>query len=121
MPVYLPAGAAVFGAAAAAPLVNNEVLNGNAGTLFGRPVIVVEQCQTLGTEGDVILFDPSQYLMIDKGDMQIAQSAHVRFLTDEMTYRFILRVDGQLWWKTPLTPYNGTNTMSPVVTCQVRA
>lgn len=42
------------------------------GTLKGRPVIPVEYCETLGTEGDIVLADPSQYVMIDKGEMQYA-------------------------------------------------
>ena len=120
VPVFLPPGSGMFGGASGAPLVNNIAVNGNAGTLFGRPVMCIEQCQTAGTVGDIILFDPTQYLMIDKGDMLVAQSAHVRFLTDEMTYRFVLRVDGALWWRTAITPKNGTNKLSPVVTLAAR-
>lgn len=91
------------------------------GTLFGRPVILVEQCATLGTEGDVILADLSQYLMIEKGGIQSASSMHVRFLYDEMTYRFTYRVDGQPIWNAPLTPANGSNTLSPFITLATRA
>ena len=32
------------------------------GSLLGRPIIVTEACQTLGTVGDVILADLSKYL-----------------------------------------------------------
>lgn len=91
-------------------------------TLFGRPIIPIEQCATLGTEGDIILADMSQYLYIDKGGIQAAESIHVRFLYAESTFRFILRNNGQPIWNTPLTPYKGTgNTLSPFVTLATRA
>lgn len=91
------------------------------GMLMGRPVIPVEYCATLGTVGDIILVDPTQYLMIDKGGQQAASSMHVRFLYDEMTFRFIYRVDGQPAWNSALTPYKGSNTLSPYVALETRA
>lgn len=90
------------------------------GTLKGRPVLEIEQCETLGTAGDIILFDPSQYLTIAK-DMQAASSIHVRFIYDESCFRFVYRVDGQPAWKQALTPYKGTNTISPFITLATRA
>ncbi len=84
-------------------------------TLFGRPVIPLEQCETLGTMGDIILSDFSQYLLIDKGGINAASSIHVRFLYDENVFRFIYRVDGQPVWNAPLTPFKGSNTLSPFV------
>jgi len=89
-------------------------------TLFGRPIIPMEQCQTLGTKGDIILFDPSQYLVIDKG-VESDVSIHLRFLYDESTFRFVYRVDGAPIWKSPLIPFKGAaNTQSPYVTLQTR-
>ena len=119
VPVYLPPGMGVFGAAAGGPLMGDgdEMVQGR---LFGRPVIVAEQCATLGTPGDVILADWQQYLMVDKGDVQTAQSSHVRFLTDEQTFRWILRVDGSPWWKTTIAPANGTNNLSPFLVLATR-
>jgi len=84
-------------------------------TLFGRPVIPVEYCETCGTPGDIILADFSQYLVADKGAMQQMASIHVRFIYDEMTFRLMYRVDGQSAWHTALTPYRGTNTQSPYI------
>lgn len=105
-PVYLPPGGA-----SGSPY----------GTLMGRPVIPVEYCETLGTAGDIILADLSQYLMIRKGGMQAAASMHVRFLNDEMCFRMTMRLDGQLLWNTAITPYKGTATQSPIITVAVRA
>jgi HK97 family phage major capsid protein len=96
-------------------------VNGNAtGLLMGRPVIPIEQCASLGTVGDVILADMSQWLYIDKGQVEGASSMHVKFLTDEMTFRWIYRVDGQPSWHKALTPFKGSNTVSPFVTIETR-
>jgi HK97 family phage major capsid protein len=96
--------------------------NGNQyGMLLGRPVIPTEHNATLGTPGDIILADLSQYIMIDKGAPQAASSLHVRFLNDEMTFRFTYRVDGQSAWNKPLTPKNGQNTLSPFITLDTRS
>jgi HK97 family phage major capsid protein/ATP-dependent Clp endopeptidase proteolytic subunit ClpP len=89
-------------------------------TLLGRPIISIEQCETLGTVGDIVLADLSQYLLIDKGGISTAVSIHVAFLTDEQAFRFTLRVDGQPTWKEPLTPYKGTNTQSPFIVLETR-
>jgi HK97 family phage major capsid protein len=93
---------------------------GQYGMLLGRPVIPVEYCATLGTPGDIILADFSQYVAADKGAPQAASSIHVRFINDETTFRFVYRVDGQPAWKKALTPKNGTNTYSPFITLATR-
>lgn len=105
VPVYLPAGGA-----SASPY----------GTLMGRPVVPIEHASTLGTVGDIALVDLSQYLMIDKGGMQSAQSIHVAFTTDQSAFRFVYRVDGQPTWNAALTPANGANALSPFVVLATR-
>ena len=97
--------------------------DGNPGPfhmLMGRQMIPVEYCATLGTKGDIILCDFTQYLLIDKTPRQ-AVSMHVRFLNDEQTFRLTYRVDGQPIWNKPLTPFKGTNTLSPFITLDVRS
>ncbi len=84
-------------------------------TLFGRPVIVNEYSAALGTPGDILLADLSQYTLIDKGGVQAATSMHVAFLTDEMVFRITYRTDGRPMWHTPITPYKGSNTRSPFI------
>jgi HK97 family phage major capsid protein len=90
-------------------------------TLFGRPVIVHESCKTLGTVGDIMLVDPMEYQMIEKGGIEAASSIHVRFTQGEQVFRFIYRVDGQPTWNAALTPANGTNTVSPFISLAERA
>ena len=87
----------------------------------GRPVIETEFNDTLGQVGDVLLADMSQYLFWEKQGVQAASSIHVQFLTDETTFRFIYRCDGQPAIAAPMTPYKGTsNTISPFVAIAVR-
>lgn len=105
VPVYLPAGG---------------LSEKPYATLFGRPIVPLEQCSALGSVGDIILGDMSQYLLIDKGGINAASSIHVRFLYDESVFRFIYRVDGQPIWNKPITPYKGSNTLSPFVTLAAR-
>lgn len=90
------------------------------GTLFGRPVVPIEQCSAAGEVGDIILADIGQYLLIDKGGIKSASSIHVRFLYDENVFRFIYRADGKPIWTKPLTPYKGSATVSPFVTLAKR-
>ncbi len=112
-PVYLPSGGGFMGGASPSPLAP-------FGTLFGRPIQPLEQCATVGTPGDIILADMSQYVMADKGDMQAASSIHVRFINDEMTFRWVYRVDGQSLWHTSLTPFKGTVQLSPFIALAAR-
>lgn len=84
-------------------------------TLFGRPIVEIEQCASKGTVGDVILADMTQYLFGMRRGIQTAQSIHVQFLTDQTAFRATVRFDGQPWWQSALTPANGTNTQSPFI------
>jgi HK97 family phage major capsid protein len=90
-------------------------------TLLGRPVIPIEQCATIGTQGDIALVDMSQYVLISKGGIKADSSMHVRFLYDEMAFRWTYRVNGAPIWKSALTPKNGSNTLSPFVFLDTRA
>jgi HK97 family phage major capsid protein len=90
------------------------------GTLLGRPVIPAEYCQPVGTPGDIILTDLAEYLLVDKEPGQL-RSIHVKFLTDEVAYRVVYRVDGQPLWSAAVSPKNGSNTVSPYVALGTRA
>lgn len=97
-------------------------LSGNLyGTLFGIPVIPIEQCETLGTAGDIMLIDMSQYIMADKGSLKIASSMHVRFEYNEMAFKFTYRADGQPEKNKALAPFKGTDTVSPYTAITTRA
>jgi len=92
------------------------------GMLKNRPIVVIEQCQALGTVGDILLLDLSQYLIVEKaGGMKSAASMHVAFLTDQQCFRFTYRLDGQPLWHAGVTSYKGSVTRSPFVSLAVRA
>lgn len=106
-PAYIPPGA-----------------SGNSnlyGTLLGIPCIPVEQCDTLGDKGDIMLCDFSQYYVADKGAMNSASSIHLKFDYNQTTFRFIYRIDGRPRWTSAVTPYKGSATISPFVTLDERA
>ena len=85
-------------------------------TLLGRPVISLEACQALGTEGDIILAIPNQYLVVLKGQMRTDVSMHLYFDTDHTAFRFVMRVGGQSYWPSAIARKHGSNTLSPIVT-----
>lgn len=97
VPVYMPAGGA-----SASPYA----------TLFGRPVVPIEQCESVGTKGDIMLCDFTKYKAIDKGGIQNDVSMHVRFVYDEQVFRFVYRYDATCLLGSPITPYKGINTLS---------
>jgi HK97 family phage major capsid protein len=105
VPVYMPAGGA-----SAAPY----------GTLFGRPVIPIEQCAAIGDAGDIIFADLGGYILAEKGGIQSDVSIHVNFIYDESVFRFVLRIDGQPLRASALTPYKGSDTLSHFVTLASR-
>jgi len=107
VPVYMPAGGL-----SVTPYA----------VLFGRPIIGIEQCAVLGTAGDIILADMSQYLLATKSSgTKLDVSMHVRFIYGENCYRCTLRVDGSSLWSAPLTPFKGSNSLSPFITLATRA
>jgi HK97 family phage major capsid protein len=85
--------------------------------IYGRPVVETEFNAALGTAGDILLADMSEYLMWEKNAVEAASSIHVQFLTDQTAFRYIYRVDGQTALASAITPANGSsNTQSPFVT-----
>lgn len=105
VPVYLPA---------------NGISGNSYGTLFGRPVVPVEYASQLGTEGDIVLADMTQYVLAEKGGIQAASSIHLNFLQDECAFRLTYRVDGEPWWSSALTPFSGGPSRSPFVSLASR-
>lgn len=103
-PAYLPPGG---------------LSNAPYATLFGRPIIPLEACQTLGTEGDIILAIPNQYLVVTKGGpsgLRTDVSMHLYFDSDHTAFRFIIRIGGQPYWPSAVARAHGANTLSPIVT-----
>jgi HK97 family phage major capsid protein len=83
--------------------------------LMGRPAIATEKLPALGTPGDIMLIDPSLYVIGDRMQMDISASEHVNFLKNQMTWRVVERVDGQPWLSGPVTLQDGATQVSPFV------
>lgn len=95
------------------------------GTLLGRPLIPVEHCSTLGDAGDIILVDLMAYATGLRGGaaggIRSAMSIHLRFDFNETAFRFLFEIDGQPWVDTPITPAQGSNTLSTHIALAARA
>lgn len=99
----------------------SNIQGGPPATIFGRPVMFSEKAETLGTAGDLVFADFGFYLIGDRQALQVASSPHAHFPTDEMTWRFVQRVDGRPWLISALTPRNGSNTLSAFVSLATRS
>jgi HK97 family phage major capsid protein len=83
--------------------------------LLNLPVHITEKVPALGVKGDVLLVDPSLYVIGDRMMLEIAASEHVNFLKNQMTWRFVQRVDGRPWLDNVITLQDGSTTVSPFV------
>lgn len=95
-------------------------VEGGVYRLLGLPLYWTEHLPVLGSEGDLVLTDPSQYVLGLRKQVTLDKSAHVGFASDLMTYRGIVRADGQAKHDAAFQPKNGS-TMSPFVTLAARA
>jgi len=106
-PVFLPAGQASV-----------EPFS----TLFGRPIVPIEQATTLGAEGDIVLADMTDYVTVLRGGIKTAQSIHVDFDKALTSFRFIRRVNGAPYTRKAIkSRAKAAFTTSPYITLAVRA
>lgn len=89
--------------------------------LKSRPVLPFQACKTLGTSGDIILVDLSQYIVLAKaGGIRTETSMHLHFDQDMMTYKLTFRMTGKPRWSSTITPQNGSNTLGYAVVMEDR-
>jgi HK97 family phage major capsid protein len=90
-------------------------------TLLGRPVIISQHAKSFTSQGDVLLLDLSYYQAITKAEgVQTATSMHLYFDADAMAFRTTFRMDGQPKIAAPISPANGSTTLSPFVQLAAR-
>ena len=89
-------------------------------TLLGRPIFFTEKLPALGSLGDVVLADFSQYAVGLRKEISLERSIYPGWQTDESAYRVIIRVDGQGRWNQAFLPANG-NPLSWCGTLQARS
>ena len=90
-------------------------------TLYGRPIIFHQACETVGDLGDIFLVDLSQYLTLTKGGgIRSDVSMHMWFDQDLVAFKFKIRIGGLPWWPTTLASRDGSATYSPFITLAER-
>ena len=110
----------VFDSQKVEPLFRQTSINN--GTLDGIPITFIEQAETLGSQGDLVLADFSDYVILRKGNsIDRQESMSFKFDQGMKAIRWDLRIDGQSRLKTALTPYKGTNKTSSFVRLAVRS
>lgn len=82
--------------------------------LNGRPLFFTEKLPQIGNTGDVMLVDPSHYVIGQRLDIQIDISPHYLFRNYQLAWRVIFRSDGKFWLNNPITDSQGF-TVSPAV------
>jgi HK97 family phage major capsid protein len=107
--VILPAGFYTPDGAANAPSM----------MLMGRPVHFTEKLPTLNTSGDFMFIDPSQYVIGERGALEIAISNDYKFRNNQTCFRFIHRVGGMPWMANYITLADASTTNSCFVYLQV--
>jgi hypothetical protein len=88
---------------------------------MGLPMNVIEQASAVGTVGDIVLANLSNdYVLINK-PMTSDSSIHVRFINNEITFRWVWPVIGKPVLSSAITPYKGSGTFGPFVTLATRS
>ncbi len=107
VPVFLPA---------------NNLTQDGFDTLYGRPIIPLEQCAGAKSKGDIMLLSMDAYMIGKKGEMQTDASMHVRFEYDETAFRCTQRIGGQPIPEKPITPKRSATgfKMSPFIALEAR-
>ena len=91
------------------------------GTIYGKPIVPVEYASAEGTVGDFVFANFADYLLIAKGGIKQATSLHVEFTRDRQLMKFTWRVNGAPRTRVPLTPFKGSDTMSPYIALAARS
>jgi len=78
------------------PIMTVDAKSAVGYSLFGHPINILEQATATNTAGSIIFADWSNYGIVTKGTLtpQVAMSLHVKFDSNQQTYRFISRAGG---------------------------
>ncbi len=87
----------------------------NAGTLMTRPLFVTEKLASLGSSGDLLLFDPWLYIIGARQEVLIDVSPHVSFANFQTNFRIWLRLDGKCQVSGPITLQDRVTKVSPYI------
>lgn len=97
------------------PIYQPDFRDGTMGRLLGLPVFTSEDCEALGTAGDIYLVNPDGYCALQKvGGAKSSTSMHVKFDYDIMAFKWTMRFGGIPMYNAPYTPRKG-DTLSHFV------
>jgi HK97 family phage major capsid protein len=87
--------------------------------LHGMPIRPTVLQPSAGTKGDVVLIDPTLYVLGDRGMLEVSTSPHAStsvFTQSQLMWRVSERIDGRMLLNSPITiPDGGTSTVSNAV------
>lgn len=83
--------------------------------VLNKPVLFEDNCSALGEKGDIMLVDPTQYILLTKGTIKQDWSIHVEFLTDQSCFRIVFRCNGAPKVHNPIKIKNSDKPRSPFV------
>jgi HK97 family phage major capsid protein len=89
--------------------------DGSPTRLLNFPIYWDDKVSTLGTQGDIGLYDFGKYVVGDRRRTTIEMSKETAFPEFQTVIRGSHRVDGQPWLSKVLTLADGTTTVSPFV------
>lgn len=84
------------------------------GFLYGRPVYATEKLPVLGKKGDVVLMDPTMYVLGQRG-YEVVASQHPKFLTNQTVFKLWWRGDGTTIPRNTATTADGTSPIGAFV------
>lgn len=76
-------------------------------TLYGRPCLFSSAMPTVGTANDLIFVDLTAYAMGLRRQVKLEKSNIPGWTQDLVSYRILVRFDGQGTWSAAITPRNG--------------
>lgn len=116
-PTVLPAIATMKTGSAGFPLFQPDMTVATKQAILGRPFYRSEACPVLNTAGDLILVQPSGYMLALKaGGVQTATTVGFAFDQDLQSFRATLRVGGAPLLSAKVTRANGSTYASHFVT-----
>lgn len=75
--------------------------------MLTKEVVFTEKLPALGSKGDILFADLSQYSVGLRREVSLDKSNAPGWLKDESSYRAIVRADGQGQWNKAVTPKHG--------------
>jgi HK97 family phage major capsid protein len=89
--------------------------DGSIGILANRPLYPTEKLPTIGNLGDLMLVDPSMYVLGIRQEVVVDADPHSAFQNNQTFFRVWLRIGGQPWLNSPVTLADGTTSASSII------